>query len=213
MTGGNSARTDPEPAPTDPPTNLDGVAGTDRAALAEAAGGNGTALDPGAETDIWTGRTRWQHYTGRLALWLVGNIIVIVLVIWLGRRIEWLTFRAGFAIVVVILLVSGLEMVVRRVFLNVLKHRYRLTTQRLFIERGILSRTVDQTELIRVDDVRLYKGFLDRAFGLGSVAVVSTDATDREVMIEGIAEPEKVAEEIRTRMRTMRRKSLFVENL
>jgi len=213
MNGGDSARTDPGPAPTDAPTNLDGSAGADRAALAEAAGGNGTALDPGAETDIWTGRTHWQHYAGRLALWLIGNLAVIVLVIWLARRIEWLTFKAGFAIAAVILVVSGLEMVVRRVFLNILSHRYRLTTQRLFIERGILSRTIDQTELIRVDDVRLHKSFLDRMFRLGSVAVVSTDATDREIVIEGIAEPEKVAEAIRTRMRAMRSKSLFIENL
>ena len=213
MNGGDSARTDTGPAPTDAPTNLDGSAGADRAALAEAAGGNGTALDPGAETDIWTGRTHWQHYAGRLALWLIGNLAVIVLVIWLARRIEWLTFKAGFAIAAVILVVSGLEMVVRRVFLNILSHRYRLTTQRLFIERGILSRTIDQTELIRVDDVRLHKSFLDRMFRLGSVAVVSTDATDREIVIEGIAEPEKVAEAIRTRMRAMRSKSLFIENL
>ncbi len=202
MNGGDSARTDPTPVPTDAPTNLDG-----------AAGGDGATLDPGTETDIWTGRTHWQHYAGRLALWLIGNLAVIVLVIWLARRVEWLTFKAGFAIVAVILVVFGLEMVVRRVFLNILRHRYRLTTQRLFIERGILSRTIDQTELIRVDDVRLHKSFLNRMFRLGSVAVVSTDATDREIVIEGIAEPEKVAEAIRTRMRAMRRKSLFIENL
>ena len=213
MNGGDSARTDPGPVPTNASTDLNGPAGPDRATVAEAAGGDGAALDPGTETDIWTGRTHWQHYSGRLALWLIGNLAVIVLVIWLARRIEWLTFKAGFAIVAVILVVSGLEMVVRRVFLNILRHRYRLTTQRLFIERGILSRTIDQTELIRVDDVRLHKSFLDRVFKLGSVAVVSTDATDREIVIEGIAEPEKVAEAIRTRMRAMRSKSLFIENL
>ena len=213
MNGEDSAQPAPGSAPPDAPAILDGSAEADHMPLAKGVGGNGTALDVGAETDIWTGRTHWHHYAGRLALWLVGNVMAIVLVIWLARRIEWLSFRAGFAILVVILLVSGLEMVVRRAFLNILRHRYRLTTQRLFIERGILSRTIDQTELIRVDDVRLYKGFLDRLLGLGSVAVVSTDATDREVVIEGIAEPEKVAEAIRTRMRTMRRKSLFVENL
>jgi len=213
MNGGDSARTDPEPVPTNASTDSNGPAGPDRATLAEAAGGDGAALDPGTETDIWTGRTHWQHYAGRLALWLIGNLAVIVLVIWLARRIEWLTFKAGFAIVAVILVVSGLEMVVRRVFLNILRYRYRLTTQRLFIERGILSRTIDQTELIRVDDVRLHKSFLDRVFRLGSVAIVSTDATDREIVIEGIAEPEKVAEAIRTRMRAMRRDSLSIEHL
>ena len=50
-------------------------------------------------------------------------------------------------------------------------------------------------------------------FGLGTVAIVSTDATDRETVLTGIAEPDKVAEAIRSRMRTMRSKSLFIENL
>jgi hypothetical protein len=72
---------------------------------------------------------------------------------------------------------------------------------------------VDQTELIRVDDVRVKKSMMDRLFGLGSVETLSTDQTDRETMIAGIAEPDKVAEAIRARMRTMRKKSLFVENL
>jgi hypothetical protein len=49
--------------------------------------------------------------------------------------------------------------------------------------------------------------------GLGTVTILSTDASNREVIIEGIAGAEKVAEEIRTRMRTMRKKSLFIENL
>ena len=60
---------------------------------------------------------------------------------------------------------------------------------------------------------RIHKSFLDRVLGLGSVAIVSTDASDREVVLEGIPKPEEVAEAIRTRMRTLRRKSLFIENL
>jgi hypothetical protein len=64
-----------------------------------------------------------------------------------------------------------------------------------------------------VDDVRLYKPLLNRVFGLGSVAVVSTDATDREVLITGIADPDRVAEAIRGQMRALRRQSVFVENI
>jgi membrane protein YdbS with pleckstrin-like domain len=174
--------------------------------------GDGAALAPGAERDLWVGRTHWKHYAGRLSLWLAGNVLVIVLLWWLADRVKWLGAAGVFWLTVAILVISGL-LVVGRVFLTILGHRYRLTTQRLFIERGILSQTVDQTELIRVDDVRLYKSLLDRLFGLGSVALTSTDASDREVLIVGVAEPDKVAEAIRSHMRVMRRKSLFVENL
>jgi hypothetical protein len=72
---------------------------------------------------------------------------------------------------------------------------------------------VDQTELIRVDDVRIHKTLLDRIFGLGTIAILSTDATDREVVIAGVADPDQVAEALRRNMRTLRQKSLFVEHL
>ena len=183
----------------------------DGATLATA-GGDGDQIDPANEVELWSGRTAWLHYAGRLATWLVGLIAVLVVLIWRGQTDAWLTFSWGLVIFLVVLIASGIWLG-RRPILEVLGHRYRVTTQRLFIERGILSQTVDQTELVRVDDVRMYKSVTDRLFGLGSVAVISTDATDREVVIVGITEPDKVAEAIRTRMRTMRRKSLFVENL
>jgi membrane protein YdbS with pleckstrin-like domain len=187
--------------------------GAGQARLAGAQGGDGDPVQPEAEKELWNGRTSWKHHLGLIILWLAAIVVVVGLVIWAARHIEWLTFARGFLLVTLVAFLSGLEVLVRRVLLRVIDHRYRLTTQRLFIERGILSRTVDQTELIRVDDVRLYKSFVDRLVGLGSVAVVSTDATDRETIIEGIVGPEEVAEAIRTRMRTMRRKSLFLEHL
>jgi len=110
-------------------------------------------------------------------------------------------------------LLNSIEFIGRRVAWRILQKGYRLTSERLFIEIGVLSRTVDQTELVRVDDVRVHQSLMDRVFGLGSVEVVSTDATDRNVMIEGIADPDRVAEMVRENMRSLRRKSLFVENL
>jgi len=169
--------------------------------------------DAEGEAYIWIGRTHWKHFSGMLAVWILGNLVVTGVVIWAAPRLEWLTFSRGFTLVVLVLAVSGLEFVGRRVLLRILDHRYRLTNERLFIERGLLSQTVDQTELIRVDDVRIHKSQFDRIFGIGTVAVMSTDATDREITIEGIAQPDEVAEAIRKEMRALRRKSLFIEHL
>jgi len=186
---------------------------TEEVGLTNAPAGDGAAVEPDVESDVWSGRTSWKHYIGRMILWFLANTFFVVVTIWCSYHIEWLTFSRGFAIVTLVFALSGFEMVIRRVWLKVIDHRYRLTTQRLFIDRGIFSRTIDQTELIRVDDVRLYKSFMDRLFGLGSVAIISTDATDREIVIEGITKPDEVAESIRTRMRSLRRKSLFLEQL
>ena len=98
-------------------------------------------------------------------------------------------------------------------FIRIWQTHYRLTSQRLFIERGILSRTMDQTELIRVDDVRMQQSFVNRIFNIGTVLLMTTDVTDRAVAITGIKDPIRVTELIRQQMRTLRGKSLFVENL
>lgn len=181
-------------------------------ALPSIATGDGAALDPEMEEEVWSGRTDIRHFAARIALWWIGIVVFGGLVAWGSSRWEWLTGWGAFWTILAGGAVSG-ALVLGGVVLKIFGTRYRLTNQRLFIERGIIRQTIDQSELIRVDDVRLYKSFVDRIFGLGSVAVMSTDISDAEIRIEGVSDPENIAESIRLRMRTMRRKSLFVENL
>jgi uncharacterized membrane protein YdbT with pleckstrin-like domain len=96
---------------------------------------------------------------------------------------------------------------------RIVQNRYRLTGQRLFVETGILSQTIDQTELIRVDDVRVHKRLTDRLLNMGTVEVRSTDASDAAIIIRGVKNAEQVAELVRTNMRALRSRSLFIENL
>ncbi len=174
--------------------------------------GDGAGLEPKSETDLWTGRTHIMHYGFRIIFWVVAMIGVTIGLYYTSSRWEGLTGWTAFLIWCVTTMLTGL-VILTKAALVILGRRYRLTTQRLFIERGIISQTIDQTELIRVDDVRVHKTIVDRLFGLGSVEVMGTDATDQHLMIEGVVSPEQVAESIRSHMRIMRRKSLFVENL
>jgi len=164
------------------------------------------------EKDLWTGRTNWKHFLGRILLLILINIAIATLLLWVAGTSE--SFARGtawrwiLAVIALTAVVGGGPILWR-----ILSLRYRLTTERLFIERGILSQTIDQTELIRVDDVRLEKSLTDRLLGLGSIALVSTDSTDNKVRMDGIRDPEAVSESIRDRMRALRRRSLFVEGL
>ena len=174
--------------------------------LGDDAAGDGAPLEPAAETTLWVGRTHWTHFAGSIALGTLA--IVLATLVCLGLR-----SRGGVFGVWLMLVAACAFIVSVRIAWRVLSCRYRLTNQRFFTERGILGQTIDQTELIRVDDVRLRKTLPDRVFGLGSVEVLSTDQTDRTLLIEGIRTPETIAEHIRTNMRILRRKSLFVEKL
>jgi len=208
--GAENTRPDREGAAEAESANRSATSG-EGARLTEAAG-DGADLSPAAESHIWHGRTRWKHYSGRIALWATGSLVALGGLFRLASQWAWVSGWMAFGIGVVVSLVLAI-LLLGRPFLSIFGRRYRLTSQRIFVEKGILSRTTDQTELIRVDDVRIYKSLLDRLFGLGTVAIRSTDATDAEIQIEGIADPDGVGETIRSRMRAMRGKSLFVENL
>ncbi|MCP4592647.1 MAG: PH domain-containing protein [bacterium] len=168
--------------------------------------GDGAPLDPAAEQTLWAGRSHWAYFLGTLACGLLAIVVSTCLCYALRGHgvslLHWLGLTLVFA-----LLTAG------RVAWLVLGRSYRLTDQRLFIIRGVLSQTIDQTELIRVDDVRIRRSFAERLLGLGSVEIISTDRSDQALDIMGICSPNTVAEYIRTHMRNLRRKSLFIESL
>lgn len=184
-----------------------GAAAAQQMARGGAAGQQVGPGDFGPETEIWSGRTHWLHYGGAFLLWLLINSIGIV------ANFSIPAIEGYRAIVALLLFIGTAIWLGYKPLLAILGLRYRLTSQRLFIERGILARTIDQTELLRVDDVRVYKSVWDRLFGLGSVGIISTDATDREILLVGVRGPDAVGEAIRQRMRKLRQKSVFVETL
>ncbi len=158
-----------------------------------------------AEDALWSGRTDWKHFAGMILAYAAASTVLLVgSLIWLELR--W----AGWLLLAVV--VVGI-VIAARLAVIVLSTRYHLTSERLFIERGLVSLIKDQTELIRVDDVRVRKRLVDRIFNLGTVEVMSTDMSDQSVVIEGVADADEVAELIRAHMRTARKKSLFIENL
>ncbi len=200
--------------------DIPGVTRTSVAGRGAAPGENPVALQPGdrapaaqslPEQDLWSGRMHWQYAFGRVVFWLLLNLVFIGGAYY-APRFDWLTQTRLVWTIVGFVLVTSLFML-GGVIVQTLQTRYRLTSQRLFIERGILSRTMDQTELIRVDDVRMQQSFVNRIFNIGTVLLMTTDVTDRSVVIVGIKDPIRVTELIRQQMRTLRGKSLFVENL
>lgn len=91
--------------------------------------------------------------------------------------------------------------------------RYRLTTHRLFTDRGLLRRQHDELELIRVDDISVRQNLLQRWLGVGTVTVVSTDSSNPRLEIEGILAPLALKERIRTQVRALRSRTTFLETL
>ena len=164
--------------------------------------------DPRHEKQVWQGRPAWRSYYGLWATWALLSAAA------LGAAYKW-RVPDSLAVKLAWLLVlgTGVAILVREA-LFVLSLRYRLTTQRLFIHRGLITRTTDQMELIRVDDVRLRQGVVDRLVNTGDVEVMGSDETDETVTLQSISEPAEVAEALRLHVRGVRGKdTLLVENI
>jgi membrane protein YdbS with pleckstrin-like domain len=155
------------------------------------------------ESPLIQGRYSKKQYLPIWIIWLIVSIVVI----WFINSRGWSVKIAAIVVLIVAVGILG------KMLWTTFSRRYRLTNQRLIVDQGIFSRTTDQTELMRVDDVRTQQSILQRVLGTGDVVVISTDATDQELVVVGVDDPNKWAEEIRTHMRALRRKSLFVENL
>lgn len=91
------------------------------------------------------------------------------------------------------------------VFITVKSTRYKLTTQRFFVQTGLISKRIEELELFRVKDVSMKQGIIQRLLGVGSVTILSTDDSTPVVHVTGISKPEKVKEEIRGQSRTARK--------
>lgn len=77
---------------------------------------------------------------------------------------------------------------------------YRLHPERLEVERGIISRSIENVELFRIRDVGLRQGPLGRLLDFGDVYVHSTDASAPDVRLQGIDAPREFYELLRSRV-------------
>jgi membrane protein YdbS with pleckstrin-like domain len=177
-----------------------------RPAAPDAAAGD-IHRDPQHEQFVWAGRPAWRAFAGAWLVWFLLSALCLYLASKYATdvalvRVVWL-FVGGGAVALLVreaLIVYGLS--------------YHLTTQRLFVHKGILTRTTDQLELLRIDDVRISQGVIDRLVDTGSLEVFSSDETDETVKLQSIPAPAAIAEELRRHVRGVRSKgTLAVERV
>jgi membrane protein YdbS with pleckstrin-like domain len=91
---------------------------------------------------------------------------------------------------------------------------YEITSQRVRIERGILSKVKDSIELFRIDHFDLHKPLGMRLAGYCLLHLRSSDTSFETVILYGIPNLERLADTLREcalRERTRRRVTTFVQ--
>jgi membrane protein YdbS with pleckstrin-like domain len=99
-------------------------------------------------------------------------------------------------------------------WLKSLSTRYEITSQRVRIEHGILSKIKDSIELFRIDHFDVHKPLGMRLAGYCLLHLRSSDASFPTVIIYGIPDLEQLADTLREcslRERARRRVTTFVQ--
>lgn len=82
-------------------------------------------------------------------------------------------------------------------FLQISRHQYELTEQRLYERSGILFRRAEVLELYRVLDLSVERPFFQGLVGAGRVVLTTRDASTPRIVLEAVPDPLAVADLIR----------------
>jgi uncharacterized membrane protein YdbT with pleckstrin-like domain len=153
-------------------------------------------LHPGEEV-LFHGHPSWRsmpgfHLKGLLGAVLIGAIAGLISALVDGHvQVTWVI-----AAVLVVFVVGVVIGVVRR-----LQTTYTVTTERLTIERGLMTRELHETRLERVQNVNLRQSLLARTLGVGTVDFDTAGGASYDFSFSGVAEPRRL---VRTVDRALR---------
>jgi uncharacterized membrane protein YdbT with pleckstrin-like domain len=150
-------------------------------------------LHPGEEI-VFEGHPSWR---GVLSFYVKSLGIAVVLGV-----IAWLAQSVGLGIVV-FAVVMALAILVG--FIRRMATRYVISTERLNIRTGILSKHVQQTSIDRVQNVNTEQRFIDRILRVGSVDFDTAGTDDSDFTFRGVANPAAIVTAVDKAQRAHRR--------
>jgi uncharacterized membrane protein YdbT with pleckstrin-like domain len=123
------------------------------------------------------------HLKGLLAAVAAGVIVGLVSAVIKGKvQVAWVV-----AAVLVVLALTALVAFIRRMATT-----YTITSHRLTIRLGLLSRQLHETRLDRVQNVGTNQSLLDRMLGIGTVDFDTAGGAGFDFAFRGIASPESI---------------------
>lgn len=152
---------------------------------------------PQEEKDVFALRPTLRAFLGKiiLAVLIPALAIVLAVVVKKSGALDWIIVCAGAAVGLVL-------------YLSILYRKYsilyRLSTQRLFVVRGLISRKIEELELFRIRDIRVTQSVWERIWRFGKMTVFSTDASSPKFEMEAVPDPLEVKDAIRIHFRTSR---------
>lgn len=161
------------------------------------------------ETDLWTGSYSWK---GMIGSWFGAFFLTIVFLVgayfaaghWKDHA--WTIWGVAGGLSALLWIGNALILLYRQMSIS-----YRLTSQLLVIQRGIVFVTFDRIELMDIDDISVSQGIIDRILGVGTISILSSDVSDPKLDLIGITDVQTVAEILDKARRKRREKAVRME--
>jgi membrane protein YdbS with pleckstrin-like domain len=166
----------------------------------------------GAEETLWRGSPSARVLVGKIVLIILTAILIPVAASFIasqtndlemsGRitKIGWLVTAIAVFYQIVMFLI---------VMVRLQSTIYTITNQRVMIERGMLSKSLNEIDLRYIDDTQFFQSFTDRLLGIGNVTLISSDKAFPTTILHGIAKPRDIREMIRARAYQVSQRQLF----
>jgi uncharacterized membrane protein YdbT with pleckstrin-like domain len=92
--------------------------------------------------------------------------------------------------------VAGVGITVLAGFVKRVATSYTITNRRLHIKRGIVSRTIQETRLERVQNVNFTQSVVQRVLGIGDVDFDTAAGDDYNFVFSGVSDPADVVHRV-----------------
>jgi uncharacterized membrane protein YdbT with pleckstrin-like domain len=112
--------------------------------------------------------------------------------VWTGRSSQVKNFWAF----VLCVLVIPIPWAIWR-YLLVRSGVFRLTTERLLITKGVLTKVTESLELYRIRDLRVVQSFWQRLFGLQDIQLITTDSSTPQITLDYIPASQELPDQFR----------------
>lgn len=159
------------------------------------------------EKDLFTGHPAVIYSIGQFVPFLVAVVAAVAV----GYFHAEIGVDIGYVILGFVVLCS---IICLRLYMKSWGRHFEITTQRIKLERGLLSKVQESLELFRIDHFELSKPLGMRLLGQSSLKIFSSDAEFENFYIYGVPNLESLADTLRNcqlRERTRRGLATFVK--
>jgi uncharacterized membrane protein YdbT with pleckstrin-like domain len=158
------------------------------------------------EQKLWHGTPSWLLLFGKIIRAFLA-VVVLLLVYYLGYQFL-APYKMYVSLAIAAIIIWQIVAIVIA-FARIKTTIYTVTTQRVMIETGLTTKSVEDIDLRYIDDTQFNQSFINRVLGIGNVTIVSSDRTSPTYTLRGIPDPRGVRELIRANAYQVSQRQLF----